>query len=74
MAEYRKQRDPLVLFRGTLVAAAVSEAQLAALEAEVAREVAEAIRYGEASPLPDVATLDDYLYTNPLGRPCAGRA
>lgn len=68
VAEYRDHRDPIALCRKALVAAAVAETQLKAIEDEVAREVAEAIRYAEESPLPDVATLDDYLYSHPLPR------
>ena len=74
VAEYRDNRDPVVLFRKALLAAQVGEAQLAALQGEVAREVADAIRFGEEIPLPDVATLDDYLYSRPLRRSSAPAA
>lgn len=49
-----KQRDPIRLFRHLLVEARrVPAATLAAIEAEVAREIAEAVTFAEQSPEPD---------------------
>ena len=64
--EYRTQRDPLRLFRQVLIEAGFRETELAALEEEVTTAVAEAVRFAEDSPLPDPATLYDYLYSHPI--------
>lgn len=61
--EYRTHRDPIKLFRKVLLGTGFSEAELVALEEEVARIVAAAVRFAEASPLPDPATLYDDLYS-----------
>jgi pyruvate dehydrogenase E1 component alpha subunit len=63
---YRTGRDPIVLYRAKLLAAGITTSRLDAIEAEVAQAVAEAIRFGEESPLPDPATLADFLYSNPI--------
>lgn len=65
--EYKRNRDPIKLFRGALLAGGCSDAQLAVVEQEVESAVAEAIRFAEDSPLPDPATLYEYLYSNPIG-------
>lgn len=54
-----KQRDPIPLFRGTLLEERqVPAADLATIEAEVQREIAEAVTFAEQSPEPD---LEDAL-------------
>ena len=51
--------DPVPVFRRKLIAeGAASEAQLAAIEAEVNREVAEAQEYALGSAWPDVSELE----------------
>jgi pyruvate dehydrogenase E1 component alpha subunit len=64
--DYKTHRDPIALFRQVLSGAGFSEVELSAIERQVAAAVTEAIRFGEESPLPDPATLYDYLYSNPL--------
>ncbi len=54
--EQWKKRDPIALF-GKRVEAIVSEADLAAIEAETAAEIARACAFAEASPLEPVADL-----------------
>ena len=66
VAEYKTNRDPVALFRRVLSAEGFSEVDLKSLEDEVVKTVAEAIRFGEESPLPDPATLYDYMYSNPI--------
>jgi len=66
---YKTHRDPLALFRQVLSAEGLSEAELRAIEGEVTRTVAEAIQFGEDSPLPDVADLSDYMYSDPTPVP-----
>jgi TPP-dependent pyruvate/acetoin dehydrogenase alpha subunit len=54
-----KQRDPIPLFRGTLLEERqVPAADLARIEAEVQPEIAEAVTFAEQSPEPD---LEDAL-------------
>jgi TPP-dependent pyruvate/acetoin dehydrogenase alpha subunit len=64
--EYIRDRDPIVLFRQTMLANGVSDAELLAIEIEVDVAVAEAVRFGEQSPLPHPAALYDNLFCRPL--------
>lgn len=63
---YKSQRDPIDLYRQALLAEGFSEAELAAIDAEVLEAVRQAIRFAEESPLPDPAALYDYLYSHPI--------
>lgn len=74
VAEYRNNRDPIALFRRVLLADGHCEAELSEIENEVAQAVAEAIRFAEESPLPDPATLYDYMYSQPINYPPKSRA
>jgi acetoin:2,6-dichlorophenolindophenol oxidoreductase subunit alpha len=65
--EHIRHRDPIALYRKVLAANGFGDAQLSAIEEEVAAAVAEAIRFGETSPLPSPDALFDYLYSNPVG-------
>jgi pyruvate dehydrogenase E1 component alpha subunit len=57
--EERRKRDPIALFRQKLLAdKSFSEQELQTIEAEVARELDEAVRFGEESPEPE---LEDAL-------------
>jgi len=67
--QYRTSHDPIVMFRRVLLTDGFDEAALSQLEAEVLAEVAEAVRYAESSPLPDPASVYDYLYSHPVGQP-----
>jgi TPP-dependent pyruvate/acetoin dehydrogenase alpha subunit len=67
--EYKSKRDPIALYRQVLLAAGFSDAELTAIESEVVAAVAAAIQFAEESPLPDPATLYDYMYSNPIGYP-----
>ncbi len=69
IAQYRAGRDPLALFRTRLLSEGFGEAELAAIEDEASRNVAEAIRFGEESRLPDPATVYDYMYSRPIRYP-----
>jgi acetoin:2,6-dichlorophenolindophenol oxidoreductase subunit alpha len=64
---YRTERDPLILFRSVLMKEGVAASEIAAIDAEVIDGVAEAIRFGEESPLPDVETLYDFMYSDVIG-------
>jgi pyruvate dehydrogenase E1 component alpha subunit len=67
--EYKTHRDPVALFRQVLSAEGFSDAELEAVEEKVATAVKEAIQFGEESPLPEVATLYDYMFTHPIHYP-----
>lgn len=67
--EYKTHRDPVALFRQVLSAEGFNDAELRAIEDEVATAVAEAIQFGEEGPLPDPATLYDYMYSHPIRYP-----
>ena len=57
--EEKKKRDPIALFRQKLLAdKTFTEQDLHAIEAAVAQEIEEAVRFGEASPEPE---LEDAL-------------
>ncbi|MGE0727822.1 MAG: thiamine pyrophosphate-dependent dehydrogenase E1 component subunit alpha [Acidimicrobiia bacterium] len=63
VAQWR-QRDPIALLESKLAEAGILSAEAArAVHEEVAAAAAEAIAYAESSPLPDVATLLDDVYT-----------
>lgn len=67
VSEYRNNRDPLILFRPVLTKSGISEAQLKDIENGVELEVQEAIRFGEASVLPDPAALHEYMFKQEAG-------
>lgn len=67
--EYKTHRDPVALFRQVLLDHGFSEVELKAIEDEVAKTVDEAIQFGEESPLPDPATLYEYMYSHPIRYP-----
>ena len=64
--DYRSRRDPITLFRQTLLEVGWRETDLTALEKEVATAVEEAVHFAESSPPPDPLTLHDYLYSHPI--------
>jgi acetoin:2,6-dichlorophenolindophenol oxidoreductase subunit alpha len=61
--QYVSSRDPLELFKRKLLDQGVRESLLNSIEAEVAKEVADAIAFAKESPEPDPATLADYLFS-----------
>jgi pyruvate dehydrogenase E1 component alpha subunit len=67
--EYRVHWDPIALFRQGLRDEGWSEAEPQAIEGEVTSAVDEAIEFARASKLPDLSTLYDYLYSNPIHQP-----
>lgn len=66
---YKSQRDPLVLHRQEMLKSGIAEAQITAIEREVAREVADAVTFARESPQPDPADVYHYLYSNPIHYP-----
>jgi TPP-dependent pyruvate/acetoin dehydrogenase alpha subunit len=63
---YRRERDPLALYRARLQEAGHEEADLAEIECAVERLVGEAVEFARKSPHPDPASVYDYLYSNPI--------
>lgn len=63
-----KKRCPIAHFRKLLVEelAVASAEELDAIDQRMAREVEEAVRFGESSPMPDPATLHDHVYAEPI--------
>jgi pyruvate dehydrogenase E1 component alpha subunit len=72
--EYKTHHDPVALFRQVMSADGFNRAELESIEAEVVAAVKEAVRFGQESPLPDVATLYDYMYSHPIHYPPKGTA
>jgi acetoin:2,6-dichlorophenolindophenol oxidoreductase subunit alpha len=68
VADYKARRDPIVQFRSVLQKEGCTHDELTAIETAAAAAVEEAIRFGEDSPMPDPATLYDYM-SSQVGRP-----
>jgi len=64
ITRYKTERDPIKLFRAELIEGGIDPSELESIETEVDRSVQQAIEFAETSPLPDAATLRDYLYAN----------
>jgi 2-oxoisovalerate dehydrogenase E1 component len=63
VAQWRA-RDPIKAFRDTLLTGGhASQADLDALEAELRAQIEAAVAFAESSPLPDPATVADYVYS-----------
>ena len=59
------KRDPVKLFRQLLVERGVaSEAEMDAMEAEIAQEVEDAVKFSDASPYPETQVAFEHLYTD----------
>jgi acetoin:2,6-dichlorophenolindophenol oxidoreductase subunit alpha len=63
---FKAHRDPIKLFNQRLTTGGVGGPILTAIEQEVDQGVAEAIRFGSDSALPDPATLHDYMFSEPI--------
>lgn len=66
---YRRERDPILLYRARLLEAGHAEPELAAIDSAVAQAVSEAVEFARTSPHPDPAGVYDHLYSNPIGDP-----
>jgi pyruvate dehydrogenase E1 component alpha subunit len=69
VADWKANRDPVALYRQRLLDEGRSEERIAAIEAETAQAVAEAVRFAEESPLPDPADLYEAMFANPIAYP-----
>jgi pyruvate dehydrogenase E1 component alpha subunit len=60
------QRDPIRLLANRIYDLGIAtEAQLHTIDEEAKQEVAEAVKFADASPVPDPTTLFDDIYTEP---------
>lgn len=66
---FRRERDPLVLYRAALLQAGHTEQELVEIEEAAARDVAAAVDFARKSPHPDPASVYDYMYSNPIAYP-----
>lgn len=74
VATYTSSRDPIKLFRASLLADGFSNEVLASIEAEVDSAIQNGIRFGEQSAFPAAESLYENLYADPLtGAPKYGR-
>ena len=62
----RRTRDPLILFRKELLREEFTEGELHELESQVEREVADAVAFAESASLPEVSSLYDYMFSDPI--------
>ncbi|MGX5851305.1 thiamine pyrophosphate-dependent dehydrogenase E1 component subunit alpha [Mesorhizobium sp. PL10] len=63
---YKRERDPVTLYRQVLLQEGITEEQLGAIEDQVAQAVQRATQFALTSPLPGPETLADYMFTSPL--------
>jgi 2-oxoisovalerate dehydrogenase E1 component len=60
---WRTLKDPIDNYRKRLTAVyGIADAQIAAADAKIQKEIDEAVQYAIASPLPDPATVEDDLF------------
>ena len=64
--EERKKKDPLFRARTRLVDQGYAEGRLKALEEDVEKEVADAVKFAEESPEPDPSLLESTTYDGPF--------
>jgi TPP-dependent pyruvate/acetoin dehydrogenase alpha subunit len=69
LERYKSQRDPLALYRKEMLKSGIGEAEIGAIERDVAAEVADAVTFARQSPLPDPDEVYDYLFSNPIHYP-----
>lgn len=63
---YKRERDPITLFRGVLLKGGVSERDLKKIEDDVAESIKKALQFAYDSPMPSPDTLSDYMFKSPL--------
>ncbi|ACG78536.1 thiamine pyrophosphate-dependent dehydrogenase, E1 component alpha subunit [Phenylobacterium zucineum HLK1] len=68
---HRTQRDPITLYRAVLVSRGL-QADVEAIEAEVAETMAAAVEFAKESPEPELQDLLDCMYSLPIHFPPRG--
>ena len=64
--DHWQSREPIKLFRSVLIERGfANEAEMDAMEAEVAREVDDCVKFSDQSPYPDAKVAFEDLYTDP---------
>ncbi|WP_173931896.1 thiamine pyrophosphate-dependent dehydrogenase E1 component subunit alpha [Chelativorans sp. Marseille-P2723] len=62
--DWMSKRDPIALFEAELKGFNILDAaEIDAVRSEVEREIAEGIEFAKKSPMPDLASLERYVYT-----------
>jgi pyruvate dehydrogenase E1 component alpha subunit len=61
-----KKRDAIERVKNLLLDRGVAAETLTAIDADVQREMKEIVAYAENSPAPDVSTLFDHIYAQPV--------
>jgi pyruvate dehydrogenase E1 component alpha subunit len=70
---FKRDRDPLILFRRELLAQGFSMDQVNEIEQDAVQSVREAIEFAEASAFPDPKSIYDFMYSNPILYPQPAR-
>lgn len=61
--DWKENRDPIIRFRGWLVAQGLaSEDEIDVINAQIERDAAEAVAYAEAAPYPDASEVDMHVF------------
>ncbi|WFU71240.1 thiamine pyrophosphate-dependent dehydrogenase E1 component subunit alpha [Bradyrhizobium sp. CB2312] len=63
---YKRERDPIVLYRSELLKQGVDDNILTAIEEDVIDAVKQAVEFALSSPTPCPDTLADYMFSSPL--------
>lgn len=72
--DYIQNRDPIEIYKRTLLESGVSAPELDDIEREVAAAVVHAIEFAETSALPDPNEVYEHMYANPILSPANGQA
>jgi pyruvate dehydrogenase E1 component alpha subunit len=67
LEHYKAERDPIALFKASLLSRSHSETALGEIEAEVRRLVKEAVTFAKDSPFPEPHEAYEFVYSNPTG-------
>lgn len=67
--EFKRLRDPLLLYRSLLRQRGVAEEEIESVEAGVAEEVAQSMIFARNSPAPKLADVYEYMFSNPIHYP-----
>ena len=70
IADYKTNRDPIVLYKAQLLKNGMDD-ELTAIEQSVTNEVDDAVSFAKESPFPDFADVYDYMFSNPIHYPPA---
>jgi len=63
---FKKEGDPIVLFKAALLARGHAESDLAEIEAQAKRAVSDAVAFAKDSPFPEPKEAFDFVYGSPI--------